>query len=253
MRGVNYLRDILDGLPESTEYDIDGRPATRAEFEAAHEAALTCARRGGWPSTLEILDPRGEFLRGRSKSVFSQFGEDGLIAAAFEKIGTRNRWCFEVGAGDGISLSNTKVLRDAGWGAVLIEADAGEYARMQKQLWDPTLSPVPPVRLHMLQARIGPQDLDLFLSRYGLPSDLDLGVIDVDGQDYHVFEGLKLFRPRVLLVEFNMQDAPVPPLNGDGQAGLTAILALGKEKRYVALARTNVNVLFVAEEALGKD
>ena len=65
----------------------------------------------------EVLDEWAEFLVGQESNVHSQFGEDGLLAVLFERIGTENRWCFECGASDGLIYSNTKVLRDDGWSA----------------------------------------------------------------------------------------------------------------------------------------
>src|SRR5438132_5987502 len=178
---TDHLRKLLDGIEGEVEYQIDGRVVTREELEAAQAEGLLRAR-SGWPCLLEILDPRGEFLRGKARNVTSQFGEDGLIAATFEKIGTKNKWCFEVGAGDGVNLSNTKVLRDAGWTAVLVEADPRLVGKMRdsgEHRW--------------VLCHIGPDSLDWILQGYAVPKDLDLGVIDIDGQDYHVFAGLNLF------------------------------------------------------------
>ena len=64
-----------------------------------------------------------DWLDDKAANVTSQFGEDGLVAATLDRIGVQNRWCFEVGAADGMFYSNTKQWRDAGWHAVLIEAD----------------------------------------------------------------------------------------------------------------------------------
>ena len=70
-----------------------------------------------------ILDERSAFLDGSAANQYSQFGEDGLIDELFDVIGTTNRWSFEVGASDGRKYSNTKVLREQGWSAVLMEGD----------------------------------------------------------------------------------------------------------------------------------
>lgn len=234
------LATIVDRLPDDGEYYIGERRVDREEFMST---AMPSLGRALAPNICEVLDPRGEFLAGKSFNRFSQFGEDGLIAAALDKIGTRNRWCFEVGAGDGIENSNTKALRDAGWLAVLIEADRKRYL-------DCVASSEIAGRVRVFYYLIMPDSLDKILAAYGAPLDLDFGVIDIDGQDWHVFEGLKVYRPRLLLVEYNIQDSEVPPLGGPGQAGLSEILALGKSKGYTALCRTNCNVLFCAEEAL---
>lgn len=239
--GLTVERDqFAAALPDDhdVEYELDGRSVSREEFAAVVREVQRRVK-----PLLEILDPRGEFLRGRGANITSQFGEDGLIAAALERIGARNRWCFEVGAADGVELSNTKALRDAGWSALLIEADEALYEKLVFEAI--------PDRVRCMQFRIGPYSLDRLLDAVGAPADLDFGIIDIDGQDYYAFAGLAWHRPRILLVEYNQQDAEIPPIDGSsGQAGLTAILALGRSKRYVPLARTNVNVLFLAEEEI---
>ena len=181
---------------------------------------------------------------GRARNDTSQFGEDGLIEAVFEKIGETNRWCFEVGAADGLFFSNTKRLRDAGWYAVLIEGDRAQAAKCEAYA-----SP----RVQVLAERIGPQSLDNILSGTGAPIRIDLGIIDIDGQDYWAWEGLKTFRPRVVLMEFviNENDPEfVPNRGGDGQAGEAPIVNLGTEKGYTLVAKTYCNLVFVDNQCL---
>lgn len=179
-----------------------------------------------------------DWLRDKQRNDTSQFGEDGLIEAVFDRIGTTNQWCFEVGAADGLFFSNTKRLRDAGWSAVLIEADplkANECRKFENQ------------KVQVIQQKIGASSLDHILDGCAAPIRLDLGVIDIDGQDYWAWKGLKSYRPRVMLVEFIYVGDPefIPPLNGEGQAGLDAIMKLGIEKGYTPVARTYCNLLFV--------
>jgi len=193
------------------------------------------------------LTPGWEFLESRQRNDFSQFGEDGLLEAVLERIGTTNQWCFEVGASDGVFYSNTKRLRDLGWYAVLIEGDplsAGKCRQFESR------------RVQVHQEKVNPKSLDNILAGGGCPIRMDLGVIDVDGQDYWIWDGLKVFRPRVMLMEFmylndNFTDAAfVPELNGAGQAGMEAIVELGNRKGYVPLVATYCNLLFVDKSCL---
>ena len=74
--------------------------------------------------------PKRDWLRGRASNTYTQFGEDGLIAACLEKIGETNRHCFEIGAADGRFFSNTLRLREDGWRAVLIEAGREQFNKL---------------------------------------------------------------------------------------------------------------------------
>lgn len=199
--------------------------AARARFD--HDA-----------NTLTVLDPGAAFLTGQSGNVTSQTGEDGLLAALFDRIGIRNRWCFEVGAGDGVYLSNTKALRDDGWSAVLIEAD--------NRLCD-KLNSFADARVVTVHRRIGPDSLDSILREASAPADPDLGVIDIDGQDYYAFGGLNVTRPRVMLVEFNAGGTGLIGGVGVWQAGADMVEELARRKGYTPLARCGCNCLLLLD------
>lgn len=191
-----------------------------------------------------ILDERAQFLLGCARTYTSQFGEDGLIEATFKKIRTTNKWCFEVGAGDGIALSNTKALRDNGWNAVLIEADETLFDKLKDQYRPGVIA---------VHATIKPESLDQILNKCGAPYDLDFGSLDIDGQDYHCWDGMKLFNPRLMLVEYSPYGPNpenfIPEVGGEGQAGVNAIIDLGRSKGYFPMCQTYCNVLFCREDA----
>ena len=66
-----------------------------------------------------------KLLAQHGQNVFSQFGEDGIIARIFEIIGLQSKACIEFGAWDGFHMSNTANLWTKGWKGVLIEGHAG--------------------------------------------------------------------------------------------------------------------------------
>ena len=183
-------------------------------------------------------------------NVYSQFGEDGLIAAVFDRIGTTNRHCFEVGAYDGTACSNARALTDQGWAACLIEKDDERYAKLEAMYADNGSVPT-------VHGCVFPWTIDDILDTAGCPVDMDLGVIDIDEQDFWVWAGMQRHIPRVMLVEFAAYKPrwQIPMIRSDEgepdirvQAGLGHILALGVAKGYVALAQTVCNVLFVRKE-----
>ena len=194
----------------------------------------------GEHATATIIDKRAEFLQGQGGNITSQFGEDGFIAAALKHIGITNRWCFEVGAGDGEYLSNTWSLRKADWKAVLIESDPERYIRAVSEYTNPNT--------YLIHQTIGPDSLDKILEGLNAPLDLDFGSLDIDGQDYYCWEGMVKHQPRLMLVEFSPYGKDpenfIPPLGGEGQAGINAIIDLGEDKGYVPLLNTYCNVLF---------
>lgn len=201
-----------------------------------------------YSANLALIHPAAGFLAGRGANSTSQFGEDGIVEACLEKFGATNRWCFEVGANDGLFFSNTHRLRCADWNAVLIESDPDLFGRLCDQRSE---------KVRCIHEKIGPDSLDRILADCGAPQDIDLGVIDIDGQDYWAWDGMRQYRPRLMLVEFDYgTDGPegmgtwVPMIGGEGQATYRAIKRLGELKGYAALAKTTVNLLFVQAELL---
>ena len=197
-----------------------------------------------WRVHVASLDGRFQGIESAARNVYSQFGEDGLIAAIFEKIGIKNRWCFEVGAYDGIWLSNTKTLRDEGWSALLVESNVDHFQRLSLFAND---------AVKCVNEHVDCSSLDRLLKDAGAPTNLDLGVIDIDGQDYWVWDGMRNYAPRVMMVEFcyrNILD--IPPLGdvGTRQATLQPLIELGRSKGYSAVTKSYVNCLFVKDSEL---
>lgn len=188
------------------------------------------------------------WLEERKFNKYSQFGEDGLLEAIFERIGTANKWVMECGAADGIFFSNSKKLIDDGWSAVLVESDVEKAALC--------------LALHRKNDRVsvihetvtthGSSSLDsvLWTSGRNVPTDIDLAVIDVDSSDYWLFNSLLRYRPRVVMCEYDPNADPdfIPAIDGEGQAGLQAIIGLGIGKLYYPVCATWSNVIFVRQE-----
>jgi hypothetical protein len=174
-------------------------------------------------------------------NAYSQWGEDGILAEIFKRIGTTNRQCWEVGAADGKWFSNSRRLIDDGWRACLIEADEANWPELDK------LDGERVTVVHGKAEPTGACSLDEILARCEFDLRPDLGIIDVDGQEYYLWNGMTQFRPRVMVVEYdpNADAAFVPDLNGAGQAGFAAICSVAVSKGYFSAATTPTNAIFV--------
>ena len=199
------------------------------------------------------------FLQGiQPWNVYSQWGEDAILAAIFDKIGTANKWCCEIGAADGLFFSNTRGFIEQGWSAVLIEADMEQVAKCAKlhagndrvKCWNSIVVPPGlPTKGSVPQATI-----DRLLARANAPLDLDLLSIDVDGQDYYLFNSLMGFQPRVVVCEY-APDADrmyIPPLNEPGQAGIDAVRYVAEARGYEVVVATKTNLICVRKDLADK-
>jgi hypothetical protein len=201
------------------------------------------------PAQLAVaLPPVSPPLKPFEENVTSQCGEDGVIRRALEIIGARDRWCVEFGAWDGRHASNTFALIDReGYSAVLIESDRVRYEALVR-----THSARDGVTaLHRQVSFEGPDRLDEILAPTRVPPDFDLLSIDIDGNDYHVWEALQRYRPKLVVIEFNptipneidfVQPRDLAVSQG---SSLTAVARLAAAKRYRLIHATAVNGIFV--------
>jgi hypothetical protein len=192
------------------------------------------------------------WLNGCASNVYTQYGEDGLIAAILEKIGTTNRWCFEVGASDGVTLSNVALLIGSGWHAAMIEADRDRFRLLAKRYDGNT-------HVKAICERVFPWTFEAVLAKAGVPEDPDVGVIDIDEQDFWLWAGMQRCRPRIMIVEFGLGRPvdQIPPLSNENrepiriiQAGRNMVHYLGVSKGYCPLAVTECNIIWCRGDCL---
>ncbi len=191
------------------------------------------------------------WLNDCAASVTSQYGEDGIIAKALDVIGQTDGWAVEFGGWDGKSCSNTYALiRDRGYSAIFIEGDAKRFQMLLKTYEDNS-------KVQCINAFVGfePDDsLDKLLRKTEIPRNFDVLSVDIDGNDYHVWEAFKGYKPKVVVVEYNptipdavefVQPRDMSVLQG---SSLLAITKLARSKGYELIATTRCNGIFVDEK-----
>jgi len=198
-------------------------------------------------------DPRS-LLHWR-KIFHSQTGEDGVLEYILSRLPELDGWCCEFGAWDGRHLSNTAYFIERhGFKGVLIEADE-EKARSLKT----NMAESPVICLNARVEPSGSSSLDNLLQGTPIPKDFDLLSIDIDGQDYRVWEKLEGFRPKVVIVEINIRALPhldmihdpdSPFQWGISGTSLRAMTHLAHRKGYTLLAMVGCNGIFCRKEFL---
>lgn len=137
------------------------------------------------------------------KRIYSQNGEDGVLAEIFKRIGVADGTFVEIGAGDG-EENNTRHLLQLGWHGWWIEGDK-ENVRWIKRRFKEQLRNE---SLHLIQNFVTVESvLDLFANA-GIPFEFDLLSLDIDRNTYWVWGALSAYRPRVVVVEYNAAYSP---------------------------------------------
>lgn len=169
----------------------------------------------------------------------SQWGEDGIIQAIFDRIGTTNMHCVEFGAADGLFCSNTAHLwGNCEWQGYLYESDTKLYAKMVDEL-----------ALKIETGSVICGNLTIHHLDPVIEYPVDLVSMDIDGHEYGVLQDMKV-RHRVLVIEHNPTVPPHMEMVGGEGVGSSALslVKLAESKGYRFLTATLTNLFFVVEE-----
>jgi hypothetical protein len=210
-----------------------------------------------------------ERLLSHRKTFFSQQGEDGLLAFVLSKIPDKTGWCVEFGAWDGKSESNTYYfISQHDYHGVMIEADPSKYNLLRENLKEHDT-----ICFNAFVRPEGENKLDNILSLTPIPEQFDLLSIDVDGDDYHIWQSLDKYQPKVVIIEINIHDKPgVKRINKPGSpiargntgtsisstwgitgymgTSISSMTELAISKHYSLIANVHCNAIFVRREYL---
>jgi hypothetical protein len=135
--------------------------------------------------------------------VFSQNGEDGIIAEIFNRIGTTRRTFVEIGVGNGLECNSTYLLWK-GWKGLWIDGDASSLSAAQVEFRDAIAAG----SLQISHEIVSGHNIAEISHRLGVPTEFDLLSIDIDRNTYFVWKGLSHLKPRAVVVEYN---STIPP------------------------------------------
>jgi hypothetical protein len=194
-----------------------------------------------------------ERLTARRFRLLSQNQEDGMLLTLFQQIGTTSKRFVEIGSG--ATGGNAAMLAgEFGWTGLLVEGDRGkvEYAGRRFP------------RTTAVCAWVTPESVNQILEQHGYTGEVDLLSIDLDGNDYWVWQALTSCTPRVVVLEYNSMFGPEravsvpyePSFNRRDHrfcyygASLTALSRLSARKGYrlVAVEPTGINAFFLRHD-----
>ena len=241
-------------LPTASSFSAPDAPAARREREGDRARAIY--------ASLERLVARldnpppaapGDLTRFELR-VFSQNGEDGVLCELLRRTGSATRHFAEFGIGTGVQGSAVFLAEVLGWRGLFIEP-SDDYLAVERR-W----AGRPQVRT--ARSLVTPENVNVLFAEHGVPEEPDVVSIDIDGNDYWVWEALT-FRPRILVIEYNghLDTSPdvrlVQPYEERAWdntdffgASLGALEALGRRKGYriVHTELAGVNAFFVRED-----
>lgn len=212
---------------------------------------------------LRQLAPLAEAgLRANEFQVYSQWGEDGIIQWLLRNVPVNNRVFVEFGVED-YAESNTRfLLVNDNWSGLVIDSSATNIAKLRQD---------PVYWRHNLKstcAFVTRENIDFLIAAQGLEGRVGLLSIDLDGNDYWIWNGITRVDPMVVIVEYNARFGPHravtipydPAFSRNTAhyscvyygASLAALALLGKRKGYALVGCNSAgnNAFFVKRDRL---
>lgn len=197
--------------------------------------------------------------------VFSQYEEDGKILMILSVIGMQNKTFLEIGSDDGINSNCANLVFNFGYRGLFLDGNPTSVKRGQKfyakyphpWMYPPTFT----------CAKVTAENINSLVKDAGLSGDIDVLSIDIDGNDYWVWNALNQVSPNVVIiethVEFGMRNIVVPydpnyffPGKHPVYHGASpiAMVKLAKKKGYrlVGANELGFNLIFV-KNGLGEE
>lgn len=198
--------------------------------------------------------------------VFSQFGDDGIIQYLISNVKLKHneKRFIEFGVED-YRESNTRfLLFNNNWSGLVMEfrKELISSIRHSAYYWKYDLTAVP--------AFITKKNINSLFTKYGFDNNVGLLSIDVDGNDYWLWDAVSVIKPIIVIVEYNSifgaKHAITIPYKENFYrikshysglywgASLAAFASLAKKKGYVLVGTNSSgnNAYFVLKNRVGK-
>ena len=202
-------------------------------------------------------------LRQVEFSVFSQFGEDGILQYLVGLLGVEDRSFVELGVESYREANSRFLLVNDNWRGLVMDGSTAHVESIQNEeiYWRHDLTAV--------AAFIDCDNIDELLRAHGYVGEIGLLSIDIDGNDYWVWEAISCVSPVLVVIEYNSlfgseRAVTIPYDPGFHRArahyshlfwgaSLRALRLLGERKGYslVGCNSNGNNAFFVRTDRLG--
>jgi hypothetical protein len=129
--------------------------------------------------------------------VFSQWGEDGIIQYLINSIKINNKVFIEFGVENYLEANTRFLLINDNWKGLIIDSDKNNVSSIKSD---------PLYWRYDLTAHcdfITRDNINSIFSQNGITGDIGVLSIDIDGNDYWVWEAIDIVSPRIVICEYN--------------------------------------------------
>jgi hypothetical protein len=191
---------------------------------------------------------------------FSQWGEDGILDWLVERLGDVPPVFIEFGVEDYREANTGLLLQLRNWRGLVLDGSLRHINNIKRQniYWR-----------HNIEAKhafIDSGNINQLISEAGLSGEIGIMSIDIDGNDYWVWDKIAVVDPVIVVCEYNAvfgdKYALTVPYRADFQrtkahhsnlyfgASLPAMIAMGSDKGYtfVGTTSTGCNAFFIRND-----
>jgi hypothetical protein len=194
--------------------------------------------------------------------VYSQWGEDGIIDHLIRSIPIPEKSFVEFGVETYVEANTLFLLKQRNWRGLVIDGSQANVHAIKRSTtyWK--------YDLQAICAFITKDNINHLIHGAGLHGDIGILSIDVDGNDYWIWQALECISPRIVIAEYNSLFGPISPLSVPYDptfvrtvkhqsklyygASISALTHLAKEKGYCLVAGNSAgnNVFFVRDDCM---
>lgn len=148
---------------------------------------------------LSALNENKKFgnLKDYEFKVFSQWGEDGIIQHLSKVVEIKNKTFIEFGVENFFESNCRFLLMKDNWSGFVIDGSIKAIQTLKKSYfyWK--------YHINALADFVTKENINELLSKSGFDEDLGILSVDIDGNDYFVLQAIHVFKPRILICEYN--------------------------------------------------
>ena len=196
--------------------------------------------------------------------VFSQFGDDGILQYLIHQTCPEKHTFIEFGVQDYEEANTRFLLENDNWSGLIVDGDPAniEYVRRSPNFWR--------YDLEAIARFVDCNNINTIFEEAGFTGEIGLLSIDIDGNDYWVWEAINSVNPAIVTVEYNSVfgaehalTVPYDPVfyrthahysNLFWGASLKALCLLAEKKGYAFVGCNSAgnNAHFVRKDKVGK-
>ncbi len=144
--------------------------------------------------------------------VFSQFEEDGKLLFIFSVLGMKYKNFVEIGSDDGVNSNSANLYFNFGWHGLFVDGNARSIKRGTKFY---NKYPHPwYYKPKFVCAKVTRENVNKLIQDAGYSGKTGLLSIDIDGNDYWVWDAITVIDPQVVIIEthneFGLNNIVVP-------------------------------------------